>query len=83
MTPADIETLIATVLADIAPDADLGRVDRKAPLREELDIDSMDFLKLVQGLHERLSVAIPEADYAKVSTLDGMVGYLAARVQGR
>ena len=70
---------VAAALSDIAPEADLTRVAPAAPLREELDIDSMDFLKLVQRLHERVGIAIPEADYPKVLTLDGMLGYLAAK----
>ena len=79
MTPATVEGHLAALLADIAPEVDLARIDRRAPLREELDIDSMDFLRLVQALDTRVGVSIPEADYAKVSTLDGLVAYLVAR----
>ena len=44
---------------------------------DELDLDSMDFLKLVQGLHEDLGVDIPETDYGKLDTLEAFVGYLS------
>ncbi len=50
-----------------------------ADLREELDIDSVDFLRFVVQLHERLGVSVPEADYPRIRTLDGCVAYLAER----
>lgn len=79
MTPDDALAHLQTVLADIAPDADLTGIKRTANLREELDIDSMDFLRLVQGVHARTGIDIPEADYKKVATLDALVAYLVAR----
>jgi acyl carrier protein len=78
-TPAQLEQDLASALAEIAPEADLGRLDRRRPLRDELDLDSMDFLRLVQALHVRTGVAIPEADYGKVRTWEALVGYLAGR----
>jgi acyl carrier protein len=79
--PEEIRRLLATILGTIAPEVDLGAVRPDLDLREELDIDSMDFLRLVIQVHERLGIDIPEADYARVRSLDGMVGYLAARLQ--
>jgi len=79
--PEEIRRQLATILATIAPEVDLGAVRPDLDLREELDIDSMDFLRLVIQVHERLGIDIPEADYARVRSLDGMVGYLAARLQ--
>ena len=49
-----------------------------ADLREELDIDSMDFLNFVIGLHERTGIDVPERDYPKLATLAGCVSYLSA-----
>lgn len=72
----DYKQIIAEVLADIAPEADLDEIEADEPLREELDIDSMDFLKLVTGIAERTGVEIPEADYPKVSTLEELIAYL-------
>lgn len=69
---------VQAVLRDIAPEADLTRVDRAEVLREELDLDSMDLLTLYTRLNERTGVSIPEADYPKVTTLDGLIGYLVA-----
>lgn len=79
MTHAEIERILLEELGSIAPEADLTALDRRAPLRETLDIDSMDFLNLVIALHERLKVEIPEADYPKLSTMEGAVRYLAAK----
>ncbi len=77
MTEAEVRDLVGEVLADIAPDADLSTVSDEEDLREALDLDSMDFLNLIIGLHERSGVKIPEADYPKLFTMKGAVAYLA------
>ena len=51
------------------------------PLRNQVDLDSMDWLNFLLGLHEKLVVDIPEADYAKLVTLNDVLGYLGARVR--
>jgi len=77
MTPDEIKRVLFEELGNIAPEADPAAVDPDADLREELDIDSMDFLNLIIALHKRLKVEIPEADYAKLATVNGALGYLA------
>jgi acyl carrier protein len=72
----DIRTIFLEELGNIAPEADLDALDPKADLREELDIDSMDFLNLITAIHNRLGVNVPEIDYAKLTTLAGAIGYL-------
>ena len=79
MTQDELRKTVLDTLGDIAPEADLGALPPHKDLREELDIDSMDFLNFVIALHEKLGVDIPEADYPQLVTLDGAVGYLAAR----
>lgn len=76
MKEADIRTLAAGVLAGIAPEADLATVGDDEDLREALDLDSMDFLNFVAGLHRGSGVAIAEADYPKLFTLRGIVAFL-------
>ena len=76
MNQAEVKNLIIDVLAGIAPEADFAALAGKAELRDELDLDSMDFLNFVAALHERAKVNIPEADYPKLFTLDGAVTYL-------
>jgi len=80
MTRDDIKAVLIDELGRIAPETDAAGLDPDADLREELDIDSMDFLNLVAALHERLRVDIPEADYAKLATLGGAVAYLAGKL---
>jgi acyl carrier protein len=70
------QTIVDCVLA-LAPEADFTRVDPKRSLREQLDLDSFDFLNLLIALHERTGVQVPEADYRRVDSLDGMAAYLA------
>jgi acyl carrier protein len=76
MIPAEAKSLILEVLSGIAPEADLTALSGTAQLRDELDLDSMDFLNFIAALHERTKIEIPEADYPKLFTLDGAVRYL-------
>lgn len=69
------------VLGGIAPEADLAALDPAAPLRETLDLDSMDFLNFVVGLLEEIGIDVPEADYGRLSSLATCVDYLAARAE--
>ena len=82
MSPDDIRAVLKDELARIAPEIDFETIDPNADLRDEADIDSMDFLNWVTALHARLGVEIPETDNPKLITLDGAVAYLAARLAG-
>jgi acyl carrier protein len=82
MTKSDIRTTVLGALRGVAPEADLASVAGDADLRDALDIDSMDFLRFVVDLHEKLHIDIPERDYAKVRTLDACVDYLAQKLLG-
>lgn len=75
MTPRETKTLVAEILAAIAPEADISTVADDVDLREALDLDSIDFLNLITGLHERTGRPIPEADYPRLFTLDGIAAY--------
>lgn len=77
MKDPDIRALVADVLGGIAPEADLASVRDDEDLRMAFDLDSMDFLNLVVGLHERTGVDVPEADYPRLFTLGGIVAYFA------
>lgn len=76
MTKAEAKALIQQVLLDIAPEAEFDKLPGKAQLREELDLDSMDFLDFVAALHERAGIDIPEAEYGQLATLDDAIAYL-------
>jgi len=77
-----VRATIAEVLASIAPEVELATIDAAAPLRDQIDLDSMDYLNFIVGLHERLHVDIPESDYARLATLDDLVSYLVAKRPG-
>ena len=75
--PTDV---ILAAVAQVAPDADLGTIDPKADLTEQLELDSMDFLNVVVAVNEATGVEIPERDYPELSTLERFAAYLAARL---
>lgn len=74
-----IRATILDTLASIAPEIDPAGIAADQPLREQVDLDSMDFLNVIIRLHEILGVDIPESDYGRLATLDGAVEYLAGK----
>ena len=80
MTRDEIREVVLSILAGIAPEIDVEEIRPGADLRDELDIDSMDFLNLVTALGERLQIDIPEIDYPNLATFGHAVDYLAQRV---
>jgi acyl carrier protein len=74
-----LRATVLSVLGEIAPEADLAALHGDVGFRDQLDLDSMDVLNFVVGLHTALGVDIPEADYPKLATLDACVDYLEAR----
>ncbi len=79
MTPEAIRAAVLSILAGIAPEVDVEEIRPGADLRDELDIDSMDFLRFLVRVEERLRVSVPERDYPRVRTLASCVAYLAER----
>ncbi len=78
MTSDPIRAAVLRQLGAIAPEADLDQLRPDLSLRDQLDIDSMDFLNFVIALHKELQVDIPERYYPKLLTLEGCVNYLSA-----
>jgi acyl carrier protein len=70
---------VLEALGNVAPELDPASLDPRQDLRNQLDLDSMDFLNFVVGLHKAFGVDIPEADYRKLATLDACVAYLMAK----
>ena len=77
MSPAEIKEAILDILENIAPDEDLTGLVDDVPLREQLELDSMDFLDIVMELRKRYRVQVPEDDYVELATIDSTVNYLA------
>jgi len=82
VTPDEARSAIGRALARVAPEADLAGLDPRADLRESLDIDSMDFLNFVVGLHGETGIEVPEADYPQLATLEGCIAYVSAGGRG-
>jgi acyl carrier protein len=76
MAPADIRRVILNILERIAPDEDLSNLDDARPFREQMELDSMDFLDIVMELRKQYRIQIPEADYPQLGTMDSTVAYL-------
>ena len=76
MTDAEIRAVALATLLSIAPEVEADELRGDRPLRSQVDLDSMDWLNFLLGLHEKLKVDIPEADYARLVTLDDVVAYL-------
>jgi len=70
--------VIVEILHELAPEVDLDGVDRQANLADQFDLDSFGFLNLIELIHERTGVNVPESDYAELSTFEACTGYLAA-----
>ncbi len=83
MTPEEVKKTIVDTLTRIAPEIDAASIETNTSFRDQLDLDSMDFLNFVLALHDRLGIDIPEADYPRLSTLDGAIAYLAAKLDGK
>ncbi|MEQ8278031.1 MAG: acyl carrier protein [Deltaproteobacteria bacterium] len=79
MTNNEVRQLILDIIHDIAPDEDLSDVKPDVRLRDQLDLDSMDFLDIVMELRKRHQIEVPEEDYMELSTLDGCVNYLSPK----
>jgi acyl carrier protein len=76
----DIRTEVLSVLTGIAPEVDADEITDDELLRDQVDLDSMDWLNFLIGIHKRLQVEIPESDYASLRTLGDVVCYVDARL---
>jgi acyl carrier protein len=76
MTSEEIKDLILEIIEDIDDEADFESLDADQPLRDQLDLDSMDFLDIVMELRKRHQLQIPEEDYPNLATLNSCATYL-------
>ncbi len=80
MQTTDLRNTVHALLKSIAPEIEPAALDAAAPLRDQIDLDSMDYLNFIVGLHEQLKVEIPERDYRKLVSLDDIEAYLQSRL---
>ncbi|HVN83808.1 MAG TPA: acyl carrier protein [Candidatus Binatia bacterium] len=78
MTNEAIKDVVFRALKRVAPEADLTTLNPAADLRDQLDLDSVDFMNVIVAIHAELGIDIPEADYRKLASLEACVAYLAA-----
>ncbi len=80
MTRERIREAVIAALLSVVPEARASEIDSTASLREQLDIDSMDFINFIATLDQTVGVDVPESEYGRMATLDGGVDYLASRL---
>ncbi len=80
MSPGDIRQVIVNILERIAPDEDLTDLDDSVAFREQMELDSMDFLDIVMELRKQYRIQIPEEDYEHLVTMDSTVSYLEPKL---
>ena len=78
----EIREVVLRALSNVAPEIDLDAIDPGKNLRDQVDIDSVDFLNFVIGLHKELGVDIPDADVPKLATLNSCIAYLLSKTKG-
>ena len=79
MTKDECKQAVLDIIADIAPDEDLGNVKPEVRLRDQLQLDSMDFLDIVMELRKRHGIEVPEADYMQLASLASCAEYLTPK----
>ena len=79
MTLEDIKKIVVDIISEIAPDEDTTNLDPAIKLREQLELDSMDFLDIVMELRKKHNIEVPEADYPELASLDSCAEYLTPK----
>lgn len=79
MTHQKVKEIITEIISNIAPDEDLSNIKSDVPLRDQLDLDSMDFLDIVMELRKKHNIEVPETDYPRLASLDSCAEYLTPK----
>ncbi|MFA6288504.1 MAG: acyl carrier protein [Opitutaceae bacterium] len=79
MTKDETKKVVLEIIADIAPDEDISNLKGDVRLRDQMQLDSMDFLDIVMELRKRHNIEVPEADYPNLATLDSCADYLTPK----
>ena len=81
MTRDQVRQAVLSIISDIAPDEDLTSIKDEETLRDQFDLDSMDFLDIVMELRKRFNLEVPESDYEQLVSLASSVEYLSPRLK--
>ena len=79
MTKDETKQVVLEIIADIAPDEDISNLKSDVRLRDQMQLDSMDFLDIVMELRKRHNIEVPEADYPHLASLDSCADYLTPK----
>ncbi len=79
MIEQQVRQLVIDIIAVVSPDSDLSNIRDDVPLRDQLDLDSMDFLDIVMELRKRHKIEVPKEEYAQLASLDSCVSYLSPK----
>ena len=83
MTRDEVRQAIVNILKDIAPDEDVSSIEDDAILREQIDLDSMDFLDIIMELRKRFDIEVPESDYQELASMASCIQYLQPLLKDR
>lgn len=83
MTSEDVKNLVLDIIEEIAPDENLTNIKPDLPLREQISLDSMDFLDIVMELRKKYAINVPEEDYGALVSLDSCAKYLLPKFKER
>ena len=81
MTEDQVKQIVVDIIAEIAPDEDTSNIKPEINLRDQLDLDSMDFLDIVMELRKQHGIEVPEADYMQLASLDSSAEYLTPKFE--
>jgi acyl carrier protein len=79
MTHDQVKQIVLDIIAEIAPDEDLSDVKSDIRLRDQLELDSMDFLDIVMELRKKHGIEVPEEHYGELASLDSCANYLTPK----
>ena len=79
MTPEQVKQIVIDIINEIAPDEDTSNLKSEVNLRDQMDLDSMDFLDIVMELRKQHGIEVPEEDYPKLASLDSCAAYLTPK----
>jgi len=79
MNAQEVRTNVVDIIADIALDEDTSNLKDDLALRDQLDLDSMDFLDIVMELKKRHKIEVPQEDFPRLATLESCVEYLTPK----
>lgn len=81
MTREEVKKAVTDIIEEILPEGDCSGIDPEKKLRDQLELDSMDFLDIVMELRKKYKIEVPEADYGRLASLNSCVEYLEPKMK--